>query len=51
MLRELGVGADTAVGLCNLGWMALSRNDLNEATDYYEESYVSHGTPEWNRSS
>jgi len=29
---------DTTVGLCNLGWMALSQNDLGKAADYYEES-------------
>ena len=37
LLRELGSGGD-AEGLCNLGWMALLRNDLGKAADFYEET-------------
>ncbi|MBA3615570.1 MAG: hypothetical protein H0W52_05505, partial [Rubrobacteraceae bacterium] len=40
LLRELGAGADTAIGLCNLGWMALLQNDLGKAVDLYQESLV-----------
>jgi hypothetical protein len=40
LLRELGAGADTAVALCNLGWMALLQNDLGRAADLYEVSPV-----------
>jgi hypothetical protein len=40
LLRELGAGADTAVGLSNLGWMALLQNDVGGAADLYEESLV-----------
>jgi hypothetical protein len=38
LLRELGAGADTAVGLGNLGWMALLQNDLDAAANLFEES-------------
>jgi hypothetical protein len=34
----LVVGADTALALCNLGWMALAQDDLSKAAVHYEES-------------
>jgi hypothetical protein len=37
LLRELRVEAHTAVGLCNLGWMALLRSDLGRAAALFEE--------------
>ena len=38
LLRELGARADAAIGLCNLGWMALLQNDLGRAAALYKES-------------
>ncbi|HLL40229.1 MAG TPA: tetratricopeptide repeat protein [Rubrobacteraceae bacterium] len=40
LLREAGAGGswDAAVGLYNLGWMALLGNELDKARDLYEES-------------
>jgi hypothetical protein len=38
LLRELGAGADAAVGLCNVGWMALLQDDLGRAADLFRES-------------
>jgi non-specific serine/threonine protein kinase len=39
LLRELGaVGAQAAIGLCNLGWIVLLQDDPGRAADLYEES-------------
>ena len=36
--RELGARRDVALGLCNLGWIALLQDDLGRAVDLYRES-------------
>jgi hypothetical protein len=36
--RELGARGDVALGLCNLGWIALLQDDLGRAADLYRES-------------
>jgi non-specific serine/threonine protein kinase len=38
LLRELGDRGGVALGLCNLGWMALLQDDLGRAADLYRES-------------
>jgi hypothetical protein len=38
LFRELGARADVAMGLCNLGWIALLQDDLGRAADFYRES-------------
>jgi tetratricopeptide (TPR) repeat protein len=38
LLRELGNRGDVALGLYNLGWIALLQDDLGKATDLYRES-------------
>ena len=38
LLRELGARGDVALGLCNLGWIALLQDDLSRAADLYRES-------------
>jgi hypothetical protein len=36
--RELGDRGGVALGLCNLGWIALLQDDLGRAADLYRES-------------
>jgi hypothetical protein len=38
VFRELGARGDIALGLCNLGWMALLQDDLGSAADLHRES-------------
>jgi hypothetical protein len=38
LLRELGARGDVALGLCNLGWMALLQDDLGRAANLNRES-------------
>src|SRR5215204_536358 len=38
LLRELGSRGDVALGLYNLGWIALLQDDLGKAADLYRES-------------
>jgi hypothetical protein len=38
LFRELGARGDVALGLYNLGWIALLQDDLGRAADIYKES-------------
>jgi hypothetical protein len=38
LLRELRARGDVALGLCNLGWIALLQDDLSTAAELYRES-------------
>jgi hypothetical protein len=38
LVRELRSRVDVALGLCNLGWIALLQDDLGRAGDFYRES-------------
>jgi non-specific serine/threonine protein kinase len=38
LFRELGARGDVALGLYNLGWVALHQDDLGRAADLYGES-------------
>jgi hypothetical protein len=38
LLRELGATGVVAIGLCNLGWIALLQDDLGRAADLYGET-------------
>jgi hypothetical protein len=38
LFREVRARGDVALGLCNLGWIALLQDDLGRAADLYRES-------------
>jgi hypothetical protein len=38
LLRELRARGDVALGLCNLGWIALLQDDLSRSAELYRES-------------
>jgi hypothetical protein len=41
LMRELGDKGGVALGLCNLGWVALLQNDLDKAAEIFRESLAS----------